>query len=110
MVWDTTIAKMSTPQIVFAAGHEMGHYVLQHIPKGLTFFAVLLLLAFYFGYRCIGWLLARWGANWQIRGLEDWASLPVLMLLLSVFLFVINPIGSAFSRFCQPRAGGHSRG
>jgi STE24 endopeptidase len=104
VVWDTTIAKMSTPQIVFAAGHEMGHYVLQHIPKGLTFFAVLLLLAFYLGYRCIGWVLASWGANWQIRGLEDWASLPVLMLLLSVFLFVINPIASAFSRYLEHQA------
>ena len=37
VVWDTTIAKMSTPQIVFVAGHEMGHYVLHHIPKGLIF-------------------------------------------------------------------------
>jgi STE24 endopeptidase len=37
VVWDTTIAKMNTSQIVFVAGHEMGHYILQHIPKGLTF-------------------------------------------------------------------------
>ena len=28
VVWDTTIAKMNTPQIVMVAGHEMGHYVL----------------------------------------------------------------------------------
>jgi STE24 endopeptidase len=104
VVWDTTIAKMSTPQIVFVAGHEMGHYVLQHIPKGLAFFAVLLLVAFYLGYRSIGWLLARWGAEWQIRGLDDWASLPALLLLLSVFSFVINPIGSAFSRYLEHQA------
>ena len=26
VVWDNTIAKMTTPQIVFVAGHEMGHY------------------------------------------------------------------------------------
>jgi Zn-dependent protease with chaperone function len=104
VVWDTTIAKMSTPQIVFVAGHEMGHYVLHHIPKGLIFSAVFLLLAFYLGYRCIGWLLVRWGANWQIRGLEDWASLPVLLLLLSVFSFAINPIGSAFGRYLEHQA------
>jgi len=104
VVWDTTIAKMNTPQIVFVAGHEMGHYVLQHIPKGLAFFAVLLLIAFYVGYRSIGWLLARWGSRWEIRGLEDWASLPVLLLLLSVFLFVMNPIGSAFSRYLEHQA------
>ena len=104
VVWDTTIAKMSTPQIVFVTGHEMGHYVLEHIPKGLAFFAVFLLLAFYLGYRCIGWWLARWGANWQIRGLEDWASLPALLLLLLVFSFAINPIGSAFSRYLEHQA------
>ncbi len=104
VVWDTTIAKMNTPQIVFVAGHEMGHYVLQHIPKGLAFFAVLLLVAFYVGYRTIGWLLARWSSRWEIRGLQDWASLPVLLLLLSVFLFVINPVGSAFSRYLEHQA------
>jgi Zn-dependent protease with chaperone function len=104
VVWDTTIAKMNAPQIVFVAGHEMGHYVLQHIPKGLAFFAVLLLIAFYVGYRSIGWLLARWGSRWEIRGLQDWASLPALLLLLSVFLFVINPVGSAFSRYLEHQA------
>jgi STE24 endopeptidase len=104
VVWDTTIAKMSTPQIVFVAGHEMGHYVLHHIQKGLIFFAVLLLLAFYLGYRCIGWWLARWGASWEIRGLEDWAALPVLLLLLSVFSFAVNPVGSALSRYLEHQA------
>jgi STE24 endopeptidase len=104
VVWDTTIAKMNTPQIVFVAGHETGHYVLQHIPKGLCFFAVLLLVLFYLGYRTIGWALARWGRGWGIRGLDDWASLPVLMLLLSVFSFVSNPIGSAFSRHIEHQA------
>jgi len=104
VVWDTTIAKMSTPQIVFVAGHEMGHYVLHHIQKGLIFFAVLLLLAFYLGYRCIGWWLARWGTSWEIRGLEDWAALPVLLLLLSVFSFAVNPVGSAFGRYLERQA------
>ncbi|HYA24780.1 MAG TPA: M48 family metallopeptidase [Terriglobales bacterium] len=104
VVWDTTIAKMDTPQIVFAAGHEMGHYVLQHIPKGLCFFAVLLLLFFYLGYRSIGWVLTRWGAAWTIRSLDDWASLPALLLLLSVFSFVASPVGSAFSRHYEHQA------
>src|SRR5262249_31997842 len=104
VVWDTTIAKMNTPQIVFVAGHETGHYVLQHIPKGLAFFAVLLAIFYYVGYSLIGWVLRRWGQGWGIRGLDDWASLPVLMLLSSVFLFISNPIGSAFSRHLEHQA------
>jgi len=104
VVFDTTIARMTTPQIVFGAGHEMGHYVLQHIPKGLAFFAALFLLFFYLGYRLMGWILSRWGAGWQIRALHDWASLPAMMLLLSVLLFLANPLASAFSRHYEHQA------
>jgi STE24 endopeptidase len=104
VVWDTTIAKMDRPQIVFVAGHEMGHYVLGHIFKLLASFAVLFLLLFYLGYRMMGWVLDGWGAGWGIRNLEDWASLPALLLLLSVFSFVSNPLGNAFSRYVEHQA------
>lgn len=104
VVWDTTIAKMTTPQIVFVAGHEMGHYVLNHIAKGLAFAALSLFVLFYLGFRCIGWVLARWGGRWSIRGVGDWASLPALFLLATVFSFLGNPIGSTFSRFIEHQA------
>jgi Zn-dependent protease with chaperone function len=79
----------------------------------MLFFAVLLLIAFYLGSRTVGWVLARFGAGWGIRGLDDsashrglddWASLPVLLLLLSIFSFVVTPIGSAFSRHLEHQA------
>jgi len=104
VVLDTTIAKATTPEIVFVAGHEMGHYVLGHVPKSLAFFAVLLLVFFYLAYRSIGWVLARWGARWEVRGVDDWASLPALLILLSIFFFIANPIGSAFSRYQEHQA------
>lgn len=104
VVWDTTIAKMTTPQIVYVAGHEMGHYVLLHLPKGLSLFAGLMLVLFYLGFRSVGWVLARWGAGWRIRSLEDWASLPVLLLLLEIFLFAATPILSAGSRYFEHQA------
>ena len=104
VVWDTTIAKMNESQIVFVAGHEMGHYVLQHIYKGLAFFAPLLLLFFYLVHRLIGWVLARWGTGWGVRGVDDWAALPALLFLLSLLFFVTNPITSAFSRYLEHQA------
>jgi Zn-dependent protease with chaperone function len=104
VVWDNTIAAMNTPEIVYVVGHETGHYVLKHIPKGLTFFAALLLVAFYIGYRTVGWMLARFGNGWEIRQLDDWASLPVLLLLLSIFSFVVTPVGAAFSRHLEHQA------
>ncbi len=104
VVWDTTIANMDTPQIVYVASHEMGHYVLHHIPKLISFFAALLFVFFYFGYRSVGWVLSRWGAKWEIRGLDDWASLPVLLLLLSIISTLAIPIASPFSRHFEHQA------
>lgn len=120
VVWDTTIRDMDTPQIVYVVGHEMGHYVLNHIWKGMAVGAVGLFVLFYLGFRTVGWLLARRGGrhpdpnalsqnlkrttNWEIRGVADWASLPALLLLVSVFSFVGTPIGSAVSRYFEHQA------
>lgn len=104
VVWDTTMAKMDTPQIVFVTGHEMGHYVLQHIPKGLALGAFGLLITFYLGFRFLGWIVARRGERWGIRGLDDFASLPVLLLFFSILAFAGSPLDSAVSRYFEHQA------
>ncbi|MGH9737576.1 MAG: M48 family metallopeptidase [Candidatus Acidiferrales bacterium] len=104
VVWDTTIAKMTTPQIVFVVGHEMGHYVLHHIPKGAAILAGGLLVIFYVGYWCIGWTLRRWGEGWKIRAVDDWASLPALLLLLGILSLISDPVANAVSRHFEHQA------
>jgi STE24 endopeptidase len=104
VVWDTTISKMNTPQIVYVAGHEMGHYVLNHLWKGLAFFGVLLFIFYYLVFRLIGWVLERRGGAWGIRGVDDWASLPAMLLILMILFFITSPIGSAFSRHLEHQA------
>ena len=104
VVWDTNIAKETTPEIVSDVGHEMGHYVLGHVWKGLLFQAAVFFVLLYLGFRSIGWMLGRWGAGWRIRGLDDWASLPALLLLLSIFSFLSDPISDAYSRHIEHQA------
>ena len=108
VVWDTTIAKMTTPQIVSVAGHEMGHYVLNHIPKALGIYAVGSLVLFYLGYRSIGWLLKWRGAGWGIRATEDLASLPALLFLFSIFLLILTPVTNGISRYFEHQADQYS--
>jgi len=104
VVWDTTIKRMTTAETVSVFGHEMGHYVLGHVWKGILFFSGVLLIFLYFGYRGLHWALGRWGARWQIRGADDWASLPVLLLLFSIFSFLASPITNGFSRYIEHQA------
>src|SRR5262249_47663746 len=104
VVWDTTIARMDNSQIVFVAGHEMGHYVLLHIPKLIGFTAIMSLLFFYLIYRSVGWVISAKGERWGVRAVGDWASLPLLMLLLSILAFIANPAASAVSRHYEHEA------
>src|SRR5947207_6064232 len=51
VVWDTTISKMTVPETLSVFGHEIGHYVLGHVPQGIAFFAALLFVSLYLGSR-----------------------------------------------------------
>lgn len=104
VVWDTTIQKATTPETLFVFGHEMGHYVLNHVVIGLCAGAVGLLIGLYLLYRLSGWFLVRWGRRWRIRELGDWAALPMIFLIFSILGFVAQPIGSGFSRVLEHNA------
>jgi len=104
VVWDNTIKKATIPETLFVFGHEMGHYVLLHIPKEISIDLTIVLLLFYLGYRLSHWMLARWGAEWGIRDLQDLASLPVLILLVSLLAFLATPIFNAVSRHFEHEA------
>jgi STE24 endopeptidase len=104
VVWDTTIRRMSGDEVLFVTGHEMGHYVLGHVLQGIFFACAVLLFFLNLAYRVLNWMLARWGETWAIRGPDDLAALPVLILLLTVFGFLFTPISNAYSRRLEHQA------
>jgi STE24 endopeptidase len=104
VVWDTTMKDMTTPETLFVFGHEMGHYVLHHIPQEVSIDLAILLALFYIGYRLARWMVARYGEPWGIRDMADWASLPLLVLILSVLAFLANPAFNAVSRHYEHQA------
>src|SRR5579883_2485775 len=87
VVWDTTIAHVPTDEILSVYGHEQGHYVLEHIQKGLLFSAAMMLAGFWLAYRLMRWLVGRSGGAWGIEGVEDWASVGLLLLVVTVLVF-----------------------
>jgi STE24 endopeptidase len=104
VVWDTTMKDMTIPETLFVFGHEMGHYVLGHIPKEIAIDLAVLLVLFYLGFRLANGLLAHYGERWGIRTLDDWASLPMLVLILFLLTFLATPVFSGVSRHFEHQA------
>ena len=104
VVWDNTTRDLTVPQILFIFAHEQGHYVLHHVRLGVAAGAAGLFIGLYLARGAIGFLLAWRGARWGIRGLSDWASLPALLLVVSVLQLVSQPIGAGFSRYLEHQA------
>ncbi len=95
---DNLLRRGSPEEIQAVMGHEMGHYVMNHIYKILMFNSIETVLAFAYLYWGLGWALQRWGEKWQIRGVGDTAVLPLVLLLASIFGFVFTPIDNTFTR------------
>ncbi|HET9086608.1 MAG TPA: M48 family metallopeptidase [Acidobacteriaceae bacterium] len=104
VVWDTTIQKLPQDQILFIAAHEIGHYVLNHIYKGLAFTALLLFVLLWLAWLCVRWLVARWGPFWGIRSEDDWATLAIVVLVATCISFLSSPIANFFSRWEEHQA------
>jgi STE24 endopeptidase len=95
---DNLLQRCTPEEVLTTMGHEMGHYVLNHIYKSVVFYALVLLAGFAFLNWSINWSLARWGESWGISGITDVAVLPLATLLLSIFFFVTTPIGNTWTR------------
>ena len=79
-------------------GHEMGHYVLHHLYKSLLFLTVLSVIAFAFLNRAMQWSLSRWGDRWDVHEITDIAALPLAVLVLTIFFFVLTPVTNSWTR------------
>ena len=104
VVWDTTSRDLTIPETMFVFAHEQGHYVLHHIWQGMLSGIIGFLAAIYLAYRLINGLLARWGSRFNIRGVADFASLPVFLLMLNFFTLLGQPIGNGVSRYLEHQA------
>ena len=95
---DNLLRRGSPEEIQAVMGHEMGHYVLNHIYKSILFFLVTTVAGFGLLRWAAEWSLKRWGEKWQIRGVGDTAILPLVVLLGSIFSFVLTPIFNSYTR------------
>ncbi|TFZ67920.1 M48 family peptidase [Hymenobacter sp. UV11] len=101
---DNLLNRCTPAEIQAVMGHELGHYVLNHIVKMLVFFIVLLGI----GFKLVDWafrrLVARYGPRWGITGLADVGGLPLLVALFTVVGLLATPITNTIIRTSEQEA------
>ena len=87
---------MTTGQTLFVFGHEMGHYVLHHVWLGIALSS---------RRACWCCCSGRYHALRRIGvRVDDYASLPALLLAMAVFGFVSDPIANSLVRMQEHNA------
>jgi len=100
LVSDTMLAEYSDEEIEVVLAHEIAHHVHGDIWKGILFESGLVLAGFYAASAA---LRASVGAA-GIRGVDDVAGLPLLLLAAGAVSLVAVPAGHAMSRAFERRA------
>ncbi len=104
VIWDTTLKGMSRDELMFVIGHEMGHYVLGHVWKGIAAVSLASFVLLWLTALMVAAAIARWGSRWGIRALHDVASMPLLAVVLTIVSLAAQPFAYAYSRHVEHEA------
>ena len=94
---DNLLNRASLPEIEAVMGHEMGHYVLNHIYKGLMEIGIVIVVGFALVARLFEVLRSR-APRWRVRDVGDVAGLPLAALLFTTYLFLLTPVLNSIIR------------
>ncbi|MDI1335434.1 MAG: M48 family metallopeptidase [Lacunisphaera sp.] len=101
---DNLLNRCTPAEVQAVMGHELGHYVLNHGYKGVVFLSLLIAAGFWFSHWFFGAVNRRFGAGWGLRGIDDFAGLPLLLAGLGVFMFLATPMRNTLTRTQEAEA------
>jgi STE24 endopeptidase len=101
---DNLLRRTSEAEVRAIMGHELGHYVMNHIFKSLA----LLLPLLFVGFAIVQWamhkLLTRHAGITGVSRIDDVAGLPMLVAVFTVFLALATPLNNSITRFQEAEA------
>ncbi len=101
---DNLLNKSSLPEIKAVLGHEMGHYVLNHVWKEPILLSLVIGLALALLHLSMDWSLKRWGGRLKLADRADPAALPLAFALVSVIFFLLTPMQNYIIRSYEAEA------
>ena len=106
IVADTLLGKFSDDEVEAVLAHELGHHVHRHIFRGLAVQTIAVFLGFY----VINLALVRFDSGFGFRGLDDFANLPLVVLVSMGVSLVLLPAVNAHSRQMERQADAYALG
>ena len=91
---DTLLENYTADEIETVLAHELGHWVKKHMWKGMGLQIILSFLGFWVAFR----LLNSTSGYFKLKGVDDIAGLPLLILVFSVLSLVFLPWVNLYSR------------
>ena len=101
---DNLLKQCNVPEIRAVMAHEMGHYVLNHGAKLLTYLGIFVLAGFALTKSLFDVAVRRCSEKWGVRGIADPAGLPLLALIFSTLLFLATPLLNTVVRVTEREA------
>ncbi|HWA89922.1 MAG TPA: M48 family metallopeptidase [Rhizomicrobium sp.] len=101
---DNLLNRGSDREVLAVLGHEMGHYVLNHVTTGIMMNGLVFLAGFAFVAWGFGVLTGIFGGVWDVRAVDDPAGLPVLMALATFFFLIATPVSNTITRSLEAQA------
>ncbi len=101
---DNLLNHASLPEIRAVMGHELGHYVMHHVYVSILEFGLLVMVGFMFAQWAMEKSLKRLSARFDLQGVSDVATLPLLAAIFSIFMFFSTPIANTLIRIQEIEA------
>ena len=97
---DTLLEKFSADEVEAVLAHEFGHHVRHHIFRMI----IVQALTTYFGFYLANACLLAWGQALGLRGVADFANLPLLILVSMGLSLILLPGVNSHSRWLERQA------
>ena len=101
---DNLLKRVSPAGVKAVMGHELGHYVLDHVYHLTIYFGLVFGIGFVFVRRAMERLIAWRGGRWGVRAPGDVAGLPLLAVVFAGWLFLTTPVLNTIIRTAEVEA------
>ncbi|MDE2181879.1 MAG: M48 family metallopeptidase [Alphaproteobacteria bacterium] len=101
---DNLLNRCTPSEVLAVVGHEMGHYVMNHVGTLITWFGLLFLVLFFLVAKSFRALTGIFGGNWDVRTIDDPAGLPLVVALFSIFALLGTPVTNTIIRTQEVQA------